>query len=411
MKMMGVVAAVVATSTLTALGCGARTEIAASASSCDDQACPAAPVGMHNTCSDVDGGACLAVCDDGLSPCDGGCCSTVQLSLSSYLSCALKGDGSVWCWKVIREGQTGTHTNWVRTDPELVDFGASATKVNVSGPICVERSDGIFCRPITSESNFDSDIGDLLAWKPRDVHYTLVLTEIVTAGLSDDGQLDWSVYWPEKDDFAHSQGPWSTAKFGVGYTCGLDANRSVRCFGLDQSVGNSLYSGILGGPLFAAPDDPVEIGGFSAMPIALSGGGNPFACVLTALGGVQCWGSNENFELGTGKWLPELPSSTKPVDVLSLGPGAHVIRISSGGDKSCAIKDDRSVWCWGDFTLCPHDHDPFPVPQFGKVSSVQEDLEHVCAVLLGGGVACFDWGEDNQMSCLPDIEPYLVPGL
>ena len=291
-----------------------------------------------------------------------------------------------------------------------MDFGGPARVVDVGSGICAERADGIFCRPITFEPNSDSNVGDLLAWKPRDVHYTLLPTNIATVGLGDDGALDWSVYWPVENDFEHSSGPWTTANFGVGYACGLRPDGAIRCFGIDQSI-NGLYSGILGGVLSASPDAPVEIAGFSAPPTALSGGGDPFACAITQFGGVQCWGYNQNYDLGTGQWLPDLPSSNVPLDVLSLGPGSHVIRISSGGDKSCAIRDDRSVWCWGHFTLCPDHHDPFPVPEFGEVSSVEEDTQHVCAVLLGGGVACFDWGDDDQIACLPAIQPYLVPNL
>lgn len=402
---------------LLALGCGARSDLGRSAAACGEQVCPAAPVGMHNTCKEES--ACVAVCDDGLSPCDGGCCSTTQLSLSPLLSCALKGDGSVWCWHVVRS-ERAMHTYWTSPPPDRVTFPGPSRAVTVGAGICTQQSDGIVCRPVTAVGDFQGvDIGDVLPWTPPGVSGHLTLIPANGGGLisarEDSGAVDTTLYWPKTEDWGRSPGPWQALAAGMGYACGLTPGVAVRCFGNDPLI-NGVRTEVLGGAFGAPPDQPVPIAGLSDTPVAISAAAFS-ACVLGARGGVQCWGDNEDGELGTGQSMFDLPASAKPLDVLSLGPGSHVIRISSGGGTTCAIKDDRSVWCWGLVAFCADKgaRRPFPVPEFGKVSSVEEDSERICAVLLGGGVACFDFGSEyqiqHQTACIPGIEPYLVPGL
>ena len=64
------------------------------------------------------------------------------------------------------------------------------------------------------------------------------------------------------------------------------------------------------------------------------------ACVITATGGVKCWGTN----LGNGTTV----SSTTPVDAVGLSGGVRAI--SSGGDGVCAVTADHALMCWGSST-------------------------------------------------------------
>merc|ERR1712127_61742 len=69
--------------------------------------------------------------------------------------------------------------------------------------------------------------------------------------------------------------------------------------------------------------------------------GGSSSCAITSDGSLYCWGSNHYGQLGVGH-TTNLPTPTL-VTGLSLG----VVDLSGGYWHKCAVKVDRSVWCWG----------------------------------------------------------------
>ena len=64
-------------------------------------------------------------------------------------------------------------------------------------------------------------------------------------------------------------------------------------------------------------------------------------CALTIAGGVECWGYNEEGELGDGTFT----NKATPVEVSGLSGG--VAAISAGEDHTCALRSAGGVECWG----------------------------------------------------------------
>ncbi|MEY4554547.1 MAG: hypothetical protein RL197_974 [Actinomycetota bacterium] len=62
-------------------------------------------------------------------------------------------------------------------------------------------------------------------------------------------------------------------------------------------------------------------------------------------GGVWCWGSNINGQLGDNS----ITQRTSPVAVLKsdLTPLSGAVAVATSNTHTCAVTDDQSLWCWG----------------------------------------------------------------
>jgi hypothetical protein len=71
------------------------------------------------------------------------------------------------------------------------------------------------------------------------------------------------------------------------------------------------------------------------------------ACAIGAAGAVWCWGSGARGQLGTGS----LNDSSFAVPVLTSAGGGQFTgakQLSVSPDHACALKNDNTLWCWGD---------------------------------------------------------------
>ena len=196
---------------------------------------------------------------------------------------------------------------------------------------------------------------------------------------------------------------------GDEHTCALYNGGYVRCWG-DNTLGELG----LGHTNFEGNNKPYQLtnaSGGAAGPIAFvgSGGvtalaaGNDFTCAVLSDGSVQCWGTNDNGELGQGSLTPAF--GTLPV-VVSLGQSATAVSVSRNLRVACAILVDGSVRCWGSpaggamglgnnttfpsMTMTPN--------QFGPVSldgtaTAISTAEGACALLTDGTIRC--WGDNS----------------
>jgi alpha-tubulin suppressor-like RCC1 family protein len=122
---------------------------------------------------------------------------------------------------------------------------------------------------------------------------------------------------------------------GYGHVCALMTAGGVKCWGDNED-------GQLGTGTYDSSDVPVDVIGLTDGVTAVSAGGGQ-TCVLTIAGGVTCWGKNLYGECGLDDeytWNVLVPT---PVAGLP-GPVAKVV---AGIHHTCALTPAGGVVCWG----------------------------------------------------------------
>jgi hypothetical protein len=121
---------------------------------------------------------------------------------------------------------------------------------------------------------------------------------------------------------------------GTSFTCVLLTDRTVECWG-------SNTNGQLGNGTTTDSLDPVKVSGLvDAVSIAA---GADHACALLLSGELKCWGANDFGQLGDGSGVDQ----STPVSVFN-ARGTMFGSVSLSLKFSCAVDQDRYVWCWGD---------------------------------------------------------------
>ncbi|MBU1410317.1 DUF4215 domain-containing protein [Myxococcota bacterium] len=291
-------------------------------------------------------------------------------------TCAIKSDGSAWCWGFNGDGRLGDGTFTDRSRPvQVTGFAQGSTAAGGVFHSCAVKTTGAaFC------------------W-----------------GQGSDGQLGNGGTNATANPVAVTSLSSGVLRVGAGgyHSCALKSDGSVWCWGRNAQ-------GQLGDGTNVDRLTPVQVTGISGAT-ALSTSGN-HTCVIDGGGGVRCWGSNQFGQLGDGA----TSDRNTPFSVSSLTSG--VVSLGAGQFHTCAVKSDGSAWCWGynlngrlgDGTVANRST-PVQVLGFsGGVATISAGGQQTCAVKTDGGAWC--WGR-NQYGQLGDgttgdrYEPVAVTGL
>lgn len=186
---------------------------------------------------------------------------------------------------------------------------------------------------------------------------------------------------------------------GLQSTCALMADATVKCWGS--------YAGFIGSPNAAN----VQYAGPTAVPglanVTKLSASRAHICALQANGVAYCWGSNDVGQLGTGGPIfGQQPAVVRNLD--------RVIDIAAGSRITCAVLSNGQVKCWGSnasygngfsfnsgmITMFPAD--PVLLDRAAVAVSVGESTH--CALLDDATVKC--WGQypaTNNLWYIPTV--------
>jgi alpha-tubulin suppressor-like RCC1 family protein len=337
------------------------------------------------------------------------------ISAGTGTACALVSDGSVWCWGANNRGELGDGTTTDSDVPVRVKGVSRALTVQVGGTwnqggqgaakpsfaCAVLGDDSVKCwgqypggQPGTNDPSLAgvSGGGFALGVATGNWHACMLASGSVACwgdnrwgqlgigGICDRSGCTSPVTDPATPVIVEGiSGAIAVSGKGSDFSCAVVSAGSVECWGIR-------YGGGLPQPL------PVVIPGVSTTGRGLAAGYRHACAVSSPDGKVQCWGNNDEGELGDGTST----SSDSPVSVIGLRSAA--VTVAAGSGASCALlKVDGTIQCWGN-----RRPGPVTVPGISDASAVSAGYGQTCALTKAGRVLC--WGSSEG------AEPAVVSG-
>jgi alpha-tubulin suppressor-like RCC1 family protein len=276
------------------------------------------------------------------------------ISLSWGTVCSVTSAGGAVCWGAGTKGQLGNNTKKDWNAPVAVLGLSSGVQAIGAGfeHACAATSSGVKCWGSNEYAQLGDGYMELSSLAPVSV-----------LGLSS-GALVVSTA------FRH--------------TCALTGDGGVKCWGANAAgqLGNDGANNV--------ESAPVDVLGLSSGVGSISSG-DVHTCALTTGGAVKCWGNNDRGQLGDGT----LNQAYSPVDVVGLSSGVQVI--AAGSARTCAIKQNGTVVCWGLGTILvqgmPQILVPTAIPGLSNAVAIAVGHDHACAA-TSAGVKC--WGSNSH---------------
>ncbi|MSP91511.1 MAG: hypothetical protein EXR79_06880 [Myxococcales bacterium] len=407
---------------------------------CSGDACPPAPqgplfgvgLGSHHSC---------AVRADGTLWCWGsnergalgsaGVPTTpkpVQVGKSKWLavaagadhSCAIAADQGVACWGLAELGQSGPSKDSEIFTPTAVSglSGAVSIAAGERHSCAVHGGGKVSCWGHGVEGQLGKDIAssstpvlvalaDAKAVVAGAYHSCALLTDgtVWCWGSNGEGQLGNGGQQASGPVKADTEVVFSALAAGGNHVCGVAAT-GLYCWGEGDD-------GQLGNPtqsVQVVPWGPVKL---AAKPKAVAAGAQS-TCALLVDGKVQCWGDAPYGGLGQGPGIAKSPTAGTPAIGVSDGVGVAC------GLSHCCSWSATKLWCWGwnargqlgNGTMGAS-FAPSPVAVTGAVE-LAAGMLHTCARLASGKVACWGggaYGQLGQGGQAPSEKPVEVSGL
>jgi len=265
---------------------------------------------------------------------DGSLFTAASVSYNSSFACAVKSDGTVWCWGSNSYGSLGIGDTTIpsATKPTQVQTAAAS---------------GMFLTGITSVTVSDTGYtacaigagGALWCWGYGGYGQL---------GIGDESNSPFAV--PVVTDASNVQVTgFKTVSVSYQTTCGLKTDNSVWCWGDNYygqvGIGVDPQANTGTSRYVVYPAQVTKLG--TTATSVISNYYNYTSCASVTDGSAWCWGYNAYGDLGNGlaTGYANVPSQ---VLTAAATPLTGVSQVLNWTNRPCALKTDGSLWCWPD---------------------------------------------------------------
>jgi len=270
-------------------------------------------------------------------------------------TCAVKTNGTLYCWGYNLDGelgdstlankntptQAGTDTNWSQVAASY--YHTCAVKTNGTLYCWGSNSKGVLGLGSSANSWYSSpqQVGSDTNWKqvgggPRaELHTCAVKTtgELYCWGSDDYGQMGLGTnpnfyLAPTK---VGSDLDWNEVADGYGFTCATKTDNTLYCWGYN-------FYGQVGDASLTNRRTPVQVGSDNTWSNISAGYMN--TCGAKSGNTGHCWGYNQYGQLGNGttgfKMIPN-----------QVGSDTNWTQVLTGDMHTCSVKSDNTLFCFG----------------------------------------------------------------
>ncbi|HEY3496393.1 MAG TPA: hypothetical protein VGK73_16955 [Polyangiaceae bacterium] len=280
-------------------------------------------------------------------------------------TCAIYG-GAAYCWGENVDGQLGLGDATPRTVPTRVDGDRVWRHLALGEAHTCGLDDlgAVYCWGLNARGQLG--VGDR---EPRNTPTRVALPNRATALSA---------------DFEH--------------TCAVLSDFQLFCWGMNNE-GELGQSDAFPGQGSNAADGlvPLQVGG-AEWSSANTGQGH--TCAIALDGALYCWGRNSESELGTEPDTSQIRTPTR------VGSDSDWLEVDAGQHHTCGVRQDLSLWCWGQNTGSPTD-DGYPLGIAGVEelaeptevagagwTAVRTNTFHSCALEGSSSLRC--WGRNME---------------
>ena len=341
-------------------------------------------------------------------------------------SCAMYYDGSVSCWGRSYNGLygNGDGVNSDRSSPVSFVSGFSPSGSIYAGKTSISFLEGrtsslvlevvgwggdiVLSSSLPAGLNFNSSNGtmwyDGSPFQPSTLVFSVTdsfgtrqeLVNISSYSVQPrEGRINTPILLNASANSIGSHSAIAALDAGENHACTIDRNEHLRCWGLGST--GQLASGNTGNQF----SPYLSTSYYSEHPWTQLALGDRHSCGLDGNGYLYCWGTSDSYQNGYDTSQRDYPyqHSWQSSEIY----GDSMISLSAGGDSTCSIREDFTLWCWGRNNEGQLGHGTYSqgtsparvnLPSDTTPLAVSVGGLHTCALDNLGAVYC--WGSNNQ---------------
>ncbi|MGY8670817.1 MAG: RCC1 domain-containing protein, partial [Candidatus Poseidoniales archaeon] len=308
----------------------------------------------------------------------------IQVSTSRYNTCILTDEGRVMCWGDGTQGQNGQGT-WdasafrydLKTPGEvLLPWSSNAVMISTGRQFaCSLLDDGtVYCWG----DNLDGQLGD---------------------GSVTDSGLPRKVQLPS-DRFAIS------IDSGTAHSCAVLDNGEMYCWGKQNYANMGTGVGITS-TTNNKIKIPIKVEIPQSKSVSFMGVGEYHGCAVMTDNTLWCWGHNSHGEVGVGNSSSSNSEIIRKPIQIDLQFYSPIIAIDLGIESTCTLHDDGSLNCWGENDdgeignglIGGDTSSPIPIQLDGGVmaTGITSGYRFKCATASDGTIQCWGYNSESQL--------------